>query len=150
MTISERIFLIMAQKDIKPSALADSLGVSRSVVSAWKTRNSSPSAELIINICKFLDVTAEFLLNGENNNNVLGTLGTAQLQKATAMMSEPDRLLLAGAILQEIRQHGHFDAAAFLAPAAAVPASANQRDQVDLDVSASDVPPDAKRPPARG
>lgn len=119
MTISQRIFSIMEQKNIKPSFIADSLGINRSVVSAWKNRNSSPPAELIMQICKLLGVSVEFLLTGTEPLYSMPktlSLGTKQLLNVTDFMSEADRLLLAGAILQSIRDHGEFDAASFLAP----------------------------------
>lgn len=65
MSINERMFLLMQEKDIKPSNIADSLNIGRGVVSTWKTRKTDPPAKYIIQISELLDVSPIYLLNGK-------------------------------------------------------------------------------------
>ena len=65
MTINERMFEIMKQKNIKNKELAECLGVNQTVISAWKKRGNSPPAENIVQICKLLNISYEYLLTGK-------------------------------------------------------------------------------------
>ena len=64
MTISERIFKILKERDISQSAFCRVTGLSCSTVSDWKTKNTNPSADKIMDICEALDITPEQLLTG--------------------------------------------------------------------------------------
>lgn len=68
MEIVERMFLIMKEKNIKSSELADHLGISPSVVSSWKTRKTNPPSEYLLRICEITGVSPYFLLGGKENN----------------------------------------------------------------------------------
>lgn len=68
MTISERLFAIMEEKGKKAADLCRLLDIKTSVTSSWKQRNSDPPAKYITQICKFLDVTPQYLLTGEEND----------------------------------------------------------------------------------
>lgn len=68
MTINEKIFLTIEQKHLKQSDLAVFLGLSSGQITAWKKRGTTPPAEYLINICKFLDITIFELLGAENNS----------------------------------------------------------------------------------
>ncbi len=65
MTIIERIFNAMESKNIKMADLSRHLNVYSSVVSNWKTRNTNPPAELIIQICELIDEDVMYILTGE-------------------------------------------------------------------------------------
>lgn len=65
MTISERMFLIMQNKGIKATALAEKLNVNKSVISAWKSRGTDPPSEYLIYICELLEVDIYTLLGAE-------------------------------------------------------------------------------------
>jgi len=54
----------MKEKKLKSNELARVLGVRPSVISSWKTRNTNPPSENIIQICEFLNVTPTYLLKG--------------------------------------------------------------------------------------
>lgn len=62
MTISQRIFGIMEQKHLKQSDLANYIGVANSSVSDWKKKGSTPSADKIVKISEFLNVSVDYLL----------------------------------------------------------------------------------------
>lgn len=69
MTISQRIFVIMEEKHLKQSDLADYIGISNSSVSDWKKKGSIPSADKIAKISEFLDVSIDYLLGKADNPN---------------------------------------------------------------------------------
>lgn len=64
MTISDRIFQIMDEKKITQKSFSESTGIPQSTISDWKKKQTNPSAEKIMIICKVLDVTPEWLLSG--------------------------------------------------------------------------------------
>lgn len=66
MTISQRIFGIMEDKRLKQSDLADYIGISNSSVSDWKNKGSIPSADKIVKISEFLNVSIDYLLGKTN------------------------------------------------------------------------------------
>ena len=69
-----KIVNIMEQKKLKYSDLADYLGVNKSLVSAWKQRNTNPPLEYVVQICEFLDITIYELLNIEYEQSELEKL----------------------------------------------------------------------------
>lgn len=67
MTINERLFKTLEEKSLKQSDLANYLKVSTGQITAWKKRGTTPPAEYLINICKFLNITIYELL-GEDTD----------------------------------------------------------------------------------
>lgn len=65
MTIAENMFHIMEKKNIKAVQLAKKLNISNSVISSWKSRNTNPPSEYLIQICELLDVNIYQLLNSD-------------------------------------------------------------------------------------
>lgn len=63
--ISQRIFLILSEKKLKQKDLAEYIGISNSSVSDWKNKNSIPTADKIVKISEFLNVSVEYLLGIE-------------------------------------------------------------------------------------
>ena len=70
MTISERMFAIMQAKNIKLADLARHLNINKTVVSAWKNRNSNPAVEYTVQICELLGISIEFYITGKEINNI--------------------------------------------------------------------------------
>lgn len=64
MIISERIFKILKEKNMSQNAFAKQVGLASSTISDWKTKNTNPSADKIMDICRVLEVTPEQLLTG--------------------------------------------------------------------------------------
>lgn len=62
MLISERIFKIMAEKNIRQSEFSKITGIAKSTISDWKHKKTNPSADKIMIICAALNVTPEDLL----------------------------------------------------------------------------------------
>ncbi len=70
MTINEKIFKIMEQKNIKNADLAKHLNVKNNVITNWHNRGTEPPIKYIIPICELLDVTIYELLGIENENKI--------------------------------------------------------------------------------
>ena len=70
MTINERIFYTLENKNLKQADLARKLDVRTSVIASWKTRGSNPPIEYAAQICEFLDITIYELLDIKSDNNI--------------------------------------------------------------------------------
>ena len=68
MTISERLFEIMKEKEISVGNLSRLTGISRQTIYDWQKKNTNPGADKIMIICEALQVTPEELLAGKRNN----------------------------------------------------------------------------------
>lgn len=64
MTIIERIFETMTEKDIKQIDLANAINKNKSQITSWKQRNCDPPADLIPDIAKLLNVSIEYIMTG--------------------------------------------------------------------------------------
>ena len=64
MTISERLFSIMQEKDISMPELSRQTGISRHTIFDWQRRKTNPGSDKIMIICEVLQVTPEELLSG--------------------------------------------------------------------------------------
>lgn len=70
MTINERLFDTLEKKSLKQSDLASFLNLSTGQITAWKKRGTTPPAEYLINICKFLDISIYELLDAEPSSQI--------------------------------------------------------------------------------
>ena len=64
MTISERLFAIMKEKNISMPELSRMTGISRFTIYDWQRRATNPGADKIMIICESLGITPEELLVG--------------------------------------------------------------------------------------
>ena len=62
MKISERMFLIMKEKNINQIELSLKSGISQSTISDWHRKKTNPGADKIMKICQALEITPEELL----------------------------------------------------------------------------------------
>lgn len=65
MTICERLFSTLDEKDLKAAGLCRFLGIGTNVTTGWKQRNTDPPARYIAPICEFLGCSVEYLLTGQ-------------------------------------------------------------------------------------
>ena len=65
MIISERIFKILADKNMTQREFASQVGIATSTVSEWKKKKTNPNVDKIMDICAVLEVTPEQLLTGK-------------------------------------------------------------------------------------
>ncbi len=64
MTISERLFAIMKEKNISMPDLSRMTGISRHTIFDWQRKGTNPGADKIMVICEALSITPEELLMG--------------------------------------------------------------------------------------
>jgi len=64
MTISDRIFQILKERNMTQKEFSKKCGIAESSISDWKRKRTNPSAENILNICNALGVSADELLSG--------------------------------------------------------------------------------------
>ena len=67
--IIERILNLLEEKSLKAADLCRAIGISTSTMTNWKNRKTDPPAKYIVPICKFLDVSCEFLLSGKEHTS---------------------------------------------------------------------------------
>jgi len=64
--LADRLNQIMAQRDIKASEIADATGITRPVMSRYLANRSGISAENLIKLSQYLNVSPDWLLNGSD------------------------------------------------------------------------------------
>ena len=64
--LADRITLIMTQKGLKASEIADATGITRPVMSRYLANRSGISAENLIKLSQYLNVSPDWLLNGSD------------------------------------------------------------------------------------
>ena len=64
--LADRIALIMTQRDLKASEIADATGITRPVMSRYLANRSGISAENLIKLSQYLNVSPDWLLNGSD------------------------------------------------------------------------------------
>jgi len=67
MTISERLFLIMREKNISIPELSRRTGISRHTIFDWQRKKTNPGSDKIMVICDALQISPEELLVGDVN-----------------------------------------------------------------------------------
>ena len=71
MTISERLFRIMEEKNVSIPDLSRMTGISRHTIFDWHKKNTNPGSDKIMAICRALEITPEQLLTGEGIDDVM-------------------------------------------------------------------------------
>lgn len=59
--------MLLKQKGIKAADVCRATGIKSPVFSEWKKGKSRPNTDKMIKIAKFLDVSVEYLMTGEEN-----------------------------------------------------------------------------------
>ena len=68
-TIGYRLRELRKSHNLTLKQLAEILGVSHGNISDWESERSKPSADAIVNISKYFNVSADWLLTGKDNAN---------------------------------------------------------------------------------
>lgn len=71
MTITERIFVELSQKNIVQKDFATKIDVNEKTVSAWKRNNSLPPADKLSKISDCLGISLDYLITGEERKPLL-------------------------------------------------------------------------------
>lgn len=99
MTISQRIFCILTQKHKKQKELSKYTGISEAAISDWKKKGTNPSADKLIIISEFLEVSVEYLLTGsENIRNSELSENEIELLNLYRKLSDRDQIKIIGRI----------------------------------------------------
>ena len=64
--LADRLNQIMAQRGLKASEVADGAGITRPVMSRYLANRSGISAENLIKLSQYLNVSPDWLLNGSD------------------------------------------------------------------------------------
>ena len=57
MTISEKIFALLEQKELSQKEFSEKTEISQSTISDWKRKRTNPSSDKILKICEVLQVS---------------------------------------------------------------------------------------------
>ena len=62
MTINEKIFALLEQKELSQKEFSEKTEISQSTISDWKRKRTNPSSDKILKICEVLQVSPYELL----------------------------------------------------------------------------------------
>lgn len=65
MEFVDRIDLKLKEKNLKRVAMCEDIGIDTSIMTAWNKRGTIPSAEVVLKIANYLDVSMEWLITGK-------------------------------------------------------------------------------------
>ena len=83
----DKILNELKKNNLKMIDLANALGINKSVISAWKKRQTNPPLEYLVDICKLIKVSPNELLEYEDTNN-------DELSKIYNMLDETDKQVI--------------------------------------------------------
>ena len=78
MTISQKIFILLDEKNMSQKEFAEQTGISQSTISDWKRKKTNPSADKIMKICEVLQVTPYELLEEDSSRLADGIVLSAE------------------------------------------------------------------------
>lgn len=64
--IGKQIYQLRTERNISQAKLASQIGVTQKAVDFWEKEINEPKASLIVALCEFFGVSADFLLGLEN------------------------------------------------------------------------------------
>ena len=64
MTVGQRIFYLLEEKNMTQVEFSKRTGIATTTISDWRKKNTNPGSEKIMAICAALEVTPEYLLSG--------------------------------------------------------------------------------------
>lgn len=82
MTISQRIFAILKEKNIKQKELSQKSNISEAAISDWKKKGTNPAAENLSAIANALGVSLDYLITGKENTIPPYNIVTRELTKS--------------------------------------------------------------------
>ena len=100
MTINERFFKLLDEKNVSQKDFCEATGIPKQTVSGWKNRKTDPPASLIPTIAAYFGITSDFLLTGKDDSNQadldLYDTSTQQLLKYFSSLSEVEKNIVLG------------------------------------------------------
>ncbi len=80
----DRLEKVLKDKGISKTELAEKNGIRRPTISDWKKNGAVPSGDVCLKIAKYLGVSAEWLISGEETKDCI----PAEEKKRLAMLRE--------------------------------------------------------------
>ena len=68
--IADKIKTLREKKGVTQSALANTLGITRSAVNAWEMGITVPSTQYVVELAKFFNVSADYLLGLSSTSTI--------------------------------------------------------------------------------
>ncbi len=68
--IADKIKILREKKGITQSELATNLGITRSAVNAWEMGITVPSTQYVVELAKFFNVSADYLLGLSSTSTI--------------------------------------------------------------------------------
>jgi transcriptional regulator with XRE-family HTH domain len=78
-----RLFEIMEQRKIKAKDITAAIGISSGLISDWKSGKSAPSGNRLMDLANYLNVSVEYLLGSDSEENALDTKIQAESKQLT-------------------------------------------------------------------
>jgi len=79
--IVQRILDVLEERGKTKTELASVLNASPSLITKWKNAGYMPPVESIVDICKFLNVSIEYILTGNGSSASLDKIQSPELEK---------------------------------------------------------------------
>jgi transcriptional regulator with XRE-family HTH domain len=110
-TIAQRIYSILEERNISQSQLARGTGISQRTISDWRLKGTTPSADKIPILCSYFSVSTDWLLTGEHEksgstniaSSVSGRAVVQQGNNSSITMRNNGEQILSSEILELIR-----------------------------------------------
>lgn len=64
MTILDRLFELMNERNLKPSQVTKDIGIANSSFSDWKKGKGSPSLDAVTKLAAYFNVSVDYIVNG--------------------------------------------------------------------------------------
>ena len=97
MTSIERMFAQLELQGKTIQSLCNHIGITSSVIANWKSRSEYPPAKYIITICEFLNISADYLLTGNNHVQNLEANQVKLLNILKNVSDKDEQMMLIGA-----------------------------------------------------
>lgn len=103
MTVNQRLFHTLEQKNLKASDLSKYLNIRDSTLSSWKQRGTSPPSDYILRICEFLGVSTHYLLTGEELEPSALSLNEHELLSNFKLLPEREQIKIIGIVEEKAK-----------------------------------------------
>ena len=76
MTFGETLASLRKTKSLSQEQLAEKLNLTRQTISKWELNQSTPDIDYLVQLSDFFDVSTDYLIKGEQANNILNSDNT--------------------------------------------------------------------------
>lgn len=113
--INERIFRLLEDKKLTARGMADHIGTTEGVVSAWKKRGTEPKSKYIQDIADYLGVSEKYLMSGKELTDTEEVAERLHKDPKLRMLfdaadgASPEDLELAAEMLKKMKKNSGYD-----------------------------------------